>query len=274
MNLKRLSIILLILGIFLIGFSAVSASENATDNALKQNNDVDLIENSVDEPVLANESSAATPDNSGSVSKTEQKSNTSTPIKTKVSAPSVVKTYKKKGTFKITVKDEKKNPIKKLKLNVKVYTGKKYKTYKITTNSKGIVTLSTKKLKIGTHKVVISSANKGYSVSKKSSIIIGKKKTLSLKINRVKSFKNGDYFHFFKEPKNAQYEKGVYVENLRIYKGNLRNVESHHIIKVKYTFKNINGLTLTKTSTYKDMFKTSLIKGYEPVSAKITYIQS
>ena len=70
----------------------------------------------------------------------------------------------KKGAnkyFKVTVKNTKtKKIIKGVKLNIKVYTGKKYKTYTVKTNSKGIANLNVKSLKVGTHKVVVNSANK------------------------------------------------------------------------------------------------------------------
>ncbi|MDO5810713.1 MAG: hypothetical protein Q4Q37_06420, partial [Methanobrevibacter sp.] len=76
----------------------------------------------------------------------------------------------KKGAkkyFKVTVKNKKtKKVIKGVKVKVKVYTGKKAKTYKIKTNSKGIAKLSVKKLKVGKHKVVVTSADK-YVVAKK-----------------------------------------------------------------------------------------------------------
>ena len=92
-------------------------------------------------------------------------------IKTAVKAPKVTAKYKKSKYFKITVKAGKK-AVKNLKLKVKVYTGKKYKTYTVKTNKKGIASLNTKKLKKGNHKVIITSANKKYSVSAKSNIKI------------------------------------------------------------------------------------------------------
>lgn len=47
-----------------------------------------------------------------------------------------------------------------VKLIAKVYTGKTYKTYSMTTNSKGIAKLPTKAFTVGLHKVVLTSANK------------------------------------------------------------------------------------------------------------------
>ena len=79
--------------------------------------------------------------------------------------------------FKVTVKNTKtKKIIKGVKLTLKVYTGKKYKTYTVKTNSKGIAQFNVKSLSVGTHKVVVNSANK-YCVAKAatSSIKITKK---------------------------------------------------------------------------------------------------
>ena len=86
----------------------------------------------------------------------------------------------KKGAskyFKVTVKNTKtKKVISGVKVKIKVYTGKKYKTYTVKTNSKGIAKLNVKSLKVGTHKVVVTSGNK-YCVAKtaKSTIKITKK---------------------------------------------------------------------------------------------------
>lgn len=91
--------------------------------------------------------------------------------KPSVSAPKVTAKYKKSKYFKVTVKLNKK-AFKNLKVKVKVYTGKKYKTYTLKTDKKGIVKINTKKLKKGTHKVVISSGNSNYYISKTSSIKI------------------------------------------------------------------------------------------------------
>lgn len=63
--------------------------------------------------------------------------------------------------FTVTVKNTaNKKAISGVKVKIKVYTGKTAKTYTAKTNSKGIAKLSTKDLAVGTHKVVVSSANK------------------------------------------------------------------------------------------------------------------
>ena len=255
MNLKHLCLTFLVLCALILSVSAISAADNSTDDIVGESDDVQLEQNNVETAIAANDSSLSSKNTSDTAKDTTNTtSNKTIAKKLKATAPNVYNTYKKKGSFKITIKDSNKKPMKKVKIKVKVYTGKKSKTYTLQTNSKGIATLSTKNLKRGTHKVIISSASKAYSLSKK-------------------AFKNGDYFRFFKQSRNGQYYKGVYVENLRVYKGNLDGAKTHHLLKAKYTFKNIKGMTITKTSTSNNMCKTKLIIGYEPVSAKITYLQ-
>ena len=93
---------------------------------------------------------------------------------TTVKAPKVTNKYKKSKYFKVTVKAYKK-PVKSIYVKVKVYTGKKYKTYTIKTDKKGVAKLNTKKLKVGKHKVVITSGNSNYKISAKSTIVIKKR---------------------------------------------------------------------------------------------------
>lgn len=95
--------------------------------------------------------------------------------KTSVTAPKVTSKVKKSKYFKVTVKNKaSKKVVKSIKVKVKVYTGKKFKTYTLKTNAKGVAQLNVKSLKVGTHKVVISSGNSKYIISKKSSIVIKK----------------------------------------------------------------------------------------------------
>lgn len=92
---------------------------------------------------------------------------------TVVSAPKVKYRYKKTKYFKVTVKNKaSKKAVSGIKVKIKVYTGKKYKTYTVKTNKKGVAKLNTKNLKRGKHNVVISSGNKNYIISKKSTITI------------------------------------------------------------------------------------------------------
>ncbi len=91
--------------------------------------------------------------------------------KVSVKAPRVTFKVKKSKYFKVTLKAYKK-PLKNVKIKVKVKTGKKYKTYNLKTNSKGIVKLNTKNLKVGRHTVIIYSGNSNYKINAKSLITI------------------------------------------------------------------------------------------------------
>ena len=93
--------------------------------------------------------------------------------KTIVTAPKVTNKYKTSAYFKITLKTYgTKKILKGVYLTVKVYTGKKYKTYKVKTNKKGVASLNTQALSKGTHKVVITSTNKYYTISKSGKLIV------------------------------------------------------------------------------------------------------
>ena len=91
----------------------------------------------------------------------------------KASAAKVKNKLNKDQYFKVKViSTNTKKPAKDLKVKVKVYTGKKYKTYNIKTNAKGIAQLNTKSIAKGTHNVVVNSGDKYGSFTVKSSIVI------------------------------------------------------------------------------------------------------
>ncbi|MGN0176838.1 MAG: hypothetical protein ACI389_03255 [Methanobrevibacter sp.] len=78
--------------------------------------------------------------------------------------------------FKVTVQNTKtKKVIPGVQVKIKVYTGKTYKTYTVKTNSKGVAQLNVKSLSLGTHKVIVSSAN-SYCVAKSATSYITIKK--------------------------------------------------------------------------------------------------
>ena len=94
-----------------------------------------------------------------------------TKAKTIIKAPKVTAKHKKSKYFKVTVKNKAtKKAVKNTYVKIKIDK----KTYKIKTTSKGIAKINTKKLKIGKHKVVISSGNSNYIMSAKSTITIKK----------------------------------------------------------------------------------------------------
>ena len=67
------------------------------------------------------------------------------------------------------------------KITVKVYTGKKYKSYTVKTNAKGIATFTAPKgLTVGTHKVVLTFSHKYYTCKSLTSKIVVKKHPLNI----------------------------------------------------------------------------------------------
>lgn len=94
-------------------------------------------------------------------------------VKTTVKAAKITVKFKKSKYFKISVKDkDTEKGIGKINVKINVYTGDKFRTYIVKTNKKGTAKISTKKLKPGKHKVIISSGDSNYKISAKSVIKI------------------------------------------------------------------------------------------------------
>jgi hypothetical protein len=181
MKLNGLSAILLIsLGLILcIGAVSASPDNCSADNviALDDSNNIDV----------------KAIDSSSNVSTTTNVKASVKKIDTEVDADDVAVIHKKKSYFKVKVKnDDTDKPVKNLKLKLKVFTKKKSKTYTIKTNSKGIAKFNTKVLGTGKHKVVVTSADEQYKVSKKAKIFVGKKHKVTLRPASSKKLKNGD----------------------------------------------------------------------------------
>lgn len=85
----------------------------------------------------------------------------------------VPKSVKKSSKLKVTIKNSQtKLPIKKTQFTVKIYTGKKYKTYKMKTNDNGIFKISMKKFSRGNHKINVYLSTNSYYINKKISFRI------------------------------------------------------------------------------------------------------
>ena len=142
-------------------------------------------------------------------------------------------TYSSGKTFDITVVDSQNKPVSGVKLTLKVYTGKKYKTVTVTTNSKGIAKYKASTLSKGTHKIVITPKN-AKATKKESKVVISAR---ALTIN-AKSYKVNTYD----------------------FAGGLINIQ----VKDKSTKKALNGITLTlKIYTGKKYKTVKLVTGYD-----------
>ena len=136
----------------------------------------------------------------------------------------------KKGTlWKITIINSKTGkPISGLKLTLKVYTGKNYKTASVTTNSKGVASYQTKSLSKGTHKVVVSTNHAGYKLNPfYSSIKVIKQTAVKFKLQKRTNDKNGALVSYI--VMNKKTKKGINGVKIKL---------------LIYTGKNVKTVTL------------------------------
>ena len=128
----------------------------------------------------------------------------------------------KKGTaWAITLVNSKTGkPIVNMALTLKVYTGSKYKTVKVTTNSKGVATFKTGSLAKGNHKIVVSGTHSGYSFNTlTSSIKVIKPTALKFKLHkRVNNNKGSLITYQVLNKKTKKGVNGIKVE-FKIYTG-------------------------------------------------------
>lgn len=128
----------------------------------------------------------------------------------------------KKGTaWAITLVNSKTGkPIENMALTLKVYTGSKYKTVKVTTNSKGVATFKTGSLAKGNHKIVVSGTHSGYSFNTlTSSIKVIKPTALKFKLHkRVNNNKGSLVTYQVLNKKTKKGVNGIKVE-FKIYTG-------------------------------------------------------
>ena len=191
-------------------------------------------------------------------------------IDTDVDADDVAVEHKKNGFFKVKVKnDDTDRPIKNLKIKLKIFTKSKSKTYKIKTNSKGIAKFNTKNLKMGKHKVIITSSDDNYPINKKANIYVGKKNTISFNGN-YKKLKNKDTIKI--HTKHDDDEKEVKL----LFKGKSKHTV---ILKAKFFLKNKNtGKTIIKKDTVEfddgkwDMPDADYSYKYSLTKVKVSYI--
>lgn len=285
MNLKYLTLFLA-LAILLFGMGSISAIDNTNDTvAIEENANDEIVKINHDEIKSIEEEKSA-----NTTTQTTTSNSVKTPKKTTVSTPYTKFIFKRSSKLKITIKDKETNKtIKNLKILFKIKDGKKYKTYTLKTNSKGIATFSTKKLSKGYHKFTITSKNDNYKVSKKDSIFIGNLYYTTINMGKSQKLKNGDVLRTFMQKKDMQYKKGVYTDLW--YSGGKNpskaSVEAKYtqIYSAKFFFKNKKTgeikivsskgtFSKYKGELYLDLPHTDLMKGFTPIKTRIGYLTS
>lgn len=103
-----------------------------------------------------------------------------------IKAQKITVALKKSTKWSITIVDSRTGKgIAKMKITLNVYTGSKYKTVSVTTNSKGVASYQTKGLTKGTHKIVASATHAGYTFKTlTSSIKVIKQTALTIKVKK------------------------------------------------------------------------------------------
>ena len=140
----------------------------------------------------------------------------------KIAAAKVKTSYKSGKTMKIALKYTKNKYITmNVKLKIKVYTGKKYKTYYATTNRNGIAYFKASGFSKGTHKVEITSANSYVKFKKvKTSIAISKSKGKIYAPKITSKYKSKSYFNItLKHKSTKKVLSGIKIK-IKIYSGN------------------------------------------------------
>ena len=123
--------------------------------------------------------------------------------------------YKKNGKWAITLKDSTGKAISNVKVTLKVYTGKKFKTYTSTaTNSKGVAYFNKiNELALGNHKVVVSFSNKNYNCKAvSSSINVVKQTQVKIKVISRTTSKGFSVSVMVKDKSGKKFVNGVKVK--------------------------------------------------------------
>ncbi|AMK14731.1 Ig-like domain-containing protein [Methanobrevibacter olleyae] len=266
MKSKPILVIILLFLTIIISIGTISADENQKGllSDMNNSNNTSSIDSSGD--LSTNQSSTVATSSKTSSNETPKK------ISTKVIADPVANEYKKSKYFKVKIKDENGYYLKNVKINLKIYTGSKAKIYTVKTNSKGIAKFNTKSLKLGNHKVAISSANSRYKISKTSKIFIGKKQYVTLKLKTKKVLKNKDVLSL--KIKNDEDEKEVDV----VYK---KTPKFTRVTKAVFYLKNKKtGKIIKKTDSAKfddgrwELPDKDFSKKYSLVKVKVWYLSS
>ena len=194
-------------------------------------------------------------------------------IKSTIPVKELVKYSASKKKFKIKFLDTKGNALK----NTFVKLTIKGKTYKMKTNSKGIVKIKSTRFKVGKEKITAYNPKSGE--KRKISVVVLKKGVhkINVKISDLytaiesKKLKNGDYIDTVYETMYRQYNPGVYVEATG---GGLTLSKHTKLLKAKFYFKNPStGKIITKTSK-KVKYSSIVVKpisGYVPYKATVWY---
>lgn len=287
---KIVLITLFLLSVLTIG--AVSASDNLTDDIttaedsqqeeIEQADDIESSQDTLaaddgDEVLADNESTTPLYDVEGEKYEDEEDYDYGG---VSIFAPSVQVKYKANHYFQVFLHDAfGVDSLSYHKVTLKIWSGKTAKKYTLKTNLYGVARISTKDLKLGTHKVELVS-KEGSDVAKEVSKIVVKKriplhtKTIKFKELRVvsKSLKFKDTLRSYTQKGS---DKAAYIEIK-----NRGDGVHFKIKKLKFFFKHKKTGKIKVVKVYKSkcnelscLAQTKLLKKYTPYKAKVWYFK-
>ena len=160
-----------------------------------------------------------------------------------VRASKLTVALKSGAIWTIKIVDSRNNrPLANMKLTLNVYTGSKFKTVVVYTNSKGEASYNTRDLSAGTHKIVVSASDKSYNLNTiSSSITVVKQTALKYKVFKKQDGKSGALRSFIvTNKKTKKGVNGVKVKVL-IYTGKKYKTYVLKTKKIKSKKKTYNG---------------------------------
>ena len=186
-----------------------------------------------------------TPD-ANHIAKTQNITITVTKITANITAKAINVYYKNTKKWSIKLMDtSNKKVLANKQVVLKVYTGKKYATYKVKTNSKGIATFNVPKtLKLGTHKVVLSYSAKFTTCKAVSSKIIIKKRALTINIGYQKFEDGSRTVDIIVKDKASKKALNKIKVKILIYTGNKVTKTYTKLVTAYYKFKKENGFAM------------------------------
>ena len=198
-----------------------------------------------------------------------------------IKASKLTVALKSAGVWTITLVDSKNNKgIANMRLTLKVYTGKKYKTAYVTTNSKGVASYKTKDLGAGSHKIIVSGTHCGYKFNKfESTITVVKQTPLKFKLQKRTNGKSGSLLSYLVFNKNTN--KGINGVKMKvlIYTGKKYKTYTLTTKKIKSNKKTYNGAIGFATNSFsagkhKVVFMPENIKYKGTITTSITIQKS
>ena len=198
-----------------------------------------------------------------------------------IKASKLTVALKSAGVWTITLVDSKNNKgIANMRLTLKVYTGKKYKTAYVTTNSKGVASYKTKDLGAGSHKIIVSGTHSGYKFNKvESTITVVKQTPLKFKLQKRTNGKSGSLLSYLVFNKNTN--KGINGVKMKvlIYTGKKYKTYTLTTKKIKSNKKTYNGAIGFATNSFsagkhKVVFMPENIKYKGTITTSITIQKS